>query len=48
MIPNNFINNSSYAPKETIKVKENYNLFSQLEMPKKEIFLCQLTKQPKQ
>ena len=30
MIPNSFINNSSYAKKEEIKVKGNYSLFSKL------------------
>lgn len=33
MIPNNFINNSSYAKKEKIKVKGNYQLFSHLGTP---------------
>lgn len=38
MIPNNFINNSSYAKKEKIRMKGNYPLFSNLGTPKKEVF----------
>lgn len=40
MILNNFINNSSYAKKEEIKMKGNYPLLANLGTPKKEEYLC--------
>ena len=48
MIPNSFINNSSYGKKEEIRMKGNYPLLSNLGTPIKEGYLCQSVNKPKQ
>lgn len=48
MIPNAFINNSSYAKKEEIRMKGNYPLFTHLGTPIKEVKKWVFQKEQKQ
>lgn len=48
MIPNYFIDNSSYGKKEEVKMKGNYPLLSHLGTPIKEGHPCQSVNKQKQ